>query len=214
MRLPSATRFSYQLTIDPPTVARSNEALFERAQAAVSVTDPWNKAPMLVEPDAYAQLSTAQLPAAAPERWRDPGLKPPPGRLEQHSLASERLGHTHALTAYVPAGYDQARKQQFPLLIFFDGESYLRDEDSKTLLDALIAERAIEPLVALFVVNDEPSQRTSELPCNAELRGVRRGRGLAVCALALSLVARCSADRACRPELRRAREQLHRPHLS
>jgi enterochelin esterase family protein len=167
VRLPSSTRFSYQLTIDPPTVPRSNEALFDRAQAAVSLADPWNKAPMLVEHDAYVRLSTVQLTAAAPERWRDPKLEPAPGRLDQHNLASERLGHTHALSVYVPAGYDQAREQRFPLLIFFDGDSYLHDEDTKTLLDALIAQRAIAPLVALFVINDEPSQRATELPCNA-----------------------------------------------
>jgi len=162
VKLPNATRLSYQLTIDPP---RAGEAMWERAQAAVSRADPWNKAPMFpsLQLDPYAQRSTVQLPAAAPERWRDPALKKGvPGRLEQHSLASQHLGHSHTLTVYIPGTYEG----ELPLLIFFDGESYLQDLDAKNLLDALIGGGAITPLLAVFVLDDDPSQRSSELPCN------------------------------------------------
>jgi enterochelin esterase-like enzyme len=165
VQLPSAMRLSYQLTIDPPSVPRSNQALFERAQAAVTLADPWNKAPMFPTLDPYVQRSTVQLPAAAPEPWLAPSSQPAPGKLEQHTLPSERLSHAHALTVYLPAGYEHAHAP-LPLLIFFDGDSYLRDQEAKRILDAMIAGDALRELIAVFVLNDDPSQRTSELPCN------------------------------------------------
>jgi enterochelin esterase-like enzyme len=168
VQLPNETRLSYQLVIDPPAVGEADEALLERAQAAVSRADPLNESLMLPELqlDVYAQLSVVQLPAAAPERWLDPALKSPPGRLVQHTATSTQLGHSHALTMYVPPGYDAAQLHDLPLLIFFDGGSYLRDENTPRLLDALIGARAIRPLLALFVHDDDPSQRADELPCN------------------------------------------------
>lgn len=166
LRLPSSARLSYQLTIDPPAVGKQDEALNERAQLAVTRADPNNHRPMLPEPDLdpYAQRSVLQLPAATPERWLEVKPKPAAGRLERQGLHSKKLGHEHALTFYLPAHYEKARS--YPLLIFFDGEDYLRDLAAPRLLDALIAARAIDPLVAVFVHNDDPSERAYELPCN------------------------------------------------
>lgn len=169
LRLPSTARASYQLTIDPPLVADPRSALADRAQLAVSRADPLNHRPMLPEPelDAFAQRSILQLPEAPPERWLDPKPKPAAGRLERQGLFSKQLGHEHGLTAYLPAEYSKQQKQAYPLLIFFDGEDYLRLMAAARLLDALIAARAIAPVVALFVHNDDPNQRATELPCNA-----------------------------------------------
>jgi enterochelin esterase-like enzyme len=163
VRMPSGARFSYQLIVDAP---KANEELTERAEAAVTQVDPLNKAPMFpaLPLDAYTQLSTSQLPAATPERWLEATQSRAHGRLEEQRVTSEQLGHAHALTVYLPPGYDQA--QAYPLVIFFDGRSYLHDTPAPQLLDALISERAIVPLVAVFVHNDEPNQRATELPCN------------------------------------------------
>ncbi|HET8939516.1 MAG TPA: alpha/beta hydrolase-fold protein [Polyangiales bacterium] len=169
LRLPNATRASYQLTIDPPVVDDPNSELTERAQVAVTRADPLNHRTMLPdsELDAFAQRSVLQLPAATPERWLQPKSKPPAGRLEQQRLSSKQLEHEHALTVYLPAGYAKQPSQAYPLIIFFDGEDYLRMMAAPRLLDALIAGRAISPVVALFVHNDDPNQRAAELPCNA-----------------------------------------------
>lgn len=163
VRFPNSARFSYQLVIDPPPLTAANAELAERARDAVTHVDPNNHTPMSVA-DAYSQRSTVQLSAAPPERWLE--KKAPRGRVESRTLTSHKLGHTHELSVYLPVGYDKAKTRSYPLLIVFDGGTYLHDVPTPHLLDALIAADAIEPIVALFVHDDEPSQRASELPCN------------------------------------------------
>lgn len=167
VKLPSAARLSYQLTIDPPQAPKGAAQLQERAEAAVTRADPYNPRILLPDPqlDAYGQRSVLRLPAAAPERWLRAAPTAARGTLEQHRLRSRTLGHEHKLTVYVPAG--ERRQRELPLLLFFDGESYLREIPTPRLLDRLIAAAAISPLIAVFVHNDEPSRRAEELPCNA-----------------------------------------------
>jgi enterochelin esterase-like enzyme len=167
VELPAATRMSYRFVVDPPLDPKERFKLGDRLTIAASHSDRWNARRMREPPldDAHAH-SLLELPDAAPESWL---TRTPPaqrGRLERHSIRSQRLGNEHALDVYLPAGYASAGP--YPLLIAFDGESYTEQMDAPRLLDNLIAGGAIAPLVAVFVRNATPDSRSYELPCNPD----------------------------------------------
>jgi enterochelin esterase family protein len=168
VKLPKATRFSYQLAIDPPREPGPVQELGERTQRAVSRADPYNLHPMTLDPalDAYQQRSMLVLPDAPEERFVDEprDSKLPHGRLQRERIASKLLDNTHALHVYLPPGHRSGGA--YPLVIFFDGEQYLDELRTPQLLDRMIAARAIPPLVAAFVYNAGPDSRDQELPCN------------------------------------------------
>lgn len=165
VKLPRAARLSYQLAIDVPRDPSPGHDFAERAERAVSRSDPRN--PHLLWPapeaDAFHQRSILTLPDAAPERWLEMPSGPP-GRLTREPFASALLENTHELSVYLPAGYTP--QSALPLLIFFDGEQYVDELHTPELLDRLVAARAIAPLIAVFVHNATPSSREQELPCN------------------------------------------------
>lgn len=171
--LPSTTRMSYQLIIDPPLVANSEDPLAERAKDAVARADPRNPKLVAYDPelDAFQLRSLLELPGAPPETWlapRKPAARA--GKLDKHIFASKALDNERQLHVYLPPGYRDTQAK-FPLLIFFDGESYLKESEIPTprLLDNLIAAKAIKPLVAVFVHNATADSRDHELPCNPAL---------------------------------------------
>jgi enterochelin esterase-like enzyme len=137
VRLPHDTRLSYRFVVAPPAARQ-----------------------------APAQRLELVLPGAPPE----PYLKPVPagaaGSLEQQVWSSPRLKNDHPLVVYRPQGYS-ADKPPYPLLILFDGESYLDAIAAPALLDNLIGAGKLPALVAVFVENATPRSRSRELPCDA-----------------------------------------------
>ncbi len=67
---------------------------------------------------------------------------------------------------YVPPHYSP-QAEPYPLLVRFDEDAYLSLVPTPTILDNLIAERRISPVMALLIGN-APGARDSELPCNPE----------------------------------------------
>ena len=168
LELPAATRLAYRLAIDPPADPSPDQRFVDRAARAVGQLDPLN--PRRASDDARSELhelSRLELPDAPPELWLARAAAAPPGRLERQRLHSERLDNDHELEVYVPAAYASLR-DPLPLLIVFDGESYVETIPTPQLLDALIAGSAIPPLIAVFVRNASPFSRNWELPCNPD----------------------------------------------
>jgi enterochelin esterase family protein len=137
VRMPHDTRMSYRFVVDPPTARQ-----------------------------APAQRLELVLPGAPPEPYLTPVPADAAGSLERQVWSSPRLKNDHPLVVYRPLGYS-ADKPPYPLLILFDGESYLNAIAGPTLLDNLIAAGKIPALVAVFVVNATPRSRSRELPCSA-----------------------------------------------
>ncbi|MGC4081666.1 MAG: alpha/beta fold hydrolase [Vicinamibacterales bacterium] len=81
------------------------------------------------------------------------------GTLREGSCASAALGHALDYLAYLPAGYDAASARSYPTLYLLHGrgDSMRAWEPIKPLLDALIAEGKIPPLIA--IMPDAPSSR-------------------------------------------------------
>jgi enterochelin esterase family protein len=85
----------------------------------------------------------------------------PTGELIPHTLDSTILGQTRTFFVYVPAGQIVGAKT--PSIYINDGGDYLNLIDATAILDKLIAERKIPPLVAVFI---PPLNRNSEYSLN------------------------------------------------
>jgi enterochelin esterase family protein len=71
------------------------------------------------------------------------------GKLTSHTLESRFLNQTRTFLIYEPAG--QIVGQKLPTLYLNDGGNYLSLIDTPALLDALIAQRHIPPMVVVFL---------------------------------------------------------------
>lgn len=162
--VPADTRLSYKLAPDVPDLPGSAR---ERRMAllATAAADPLNRAPWPADaPDAYNQDSTLELPGA-PEQ---PGLMPrdvPHGSLSQLRLSSAGLGNTRTITLYTPPGFTPGDPRNV-LLLVFDARAYLTKVPTPTILDNLIAEGRLPPVIATFVSEIDPPTRSRELPGN------------------------------------------------
>ena len=162
--VPADTRLSYKLAPDVPDLP-GNRRERRMALLATAAADPLNHVPWPADaPDAYNQDSTLELPGAPLQ----PGLTPrdvPSGTLSEVRLASRRLGNTRTITIYTPPGFDPKDPRNV-LLIVFDARAYLTKVPTPTILDNLIAEGRLPPVVAVFVSEIDPPTRSRELPGN------------------------------------------------
>src|SRR5439155_20374714 len=77
--------------------------------------------------------------------------------------ASARIGNERDIWVYTPPGFIDAG-DQYPLLVLFDGETFITAGTTPTILDNLVADGTIPPCVAVLVGNADGA-RARELPC-------------------------------------------------
>lgn len=107
--------------------------------------------------------SYAEGPDAPPEPWLAERAGVSKGTLVTFQSRSAVLNNTvRDVSVYTPAGY-RSSGTGYPLLLVFDRVAYLQTLNLPGLLDNMIAERAIPPVVAVFVDNVD---RSVELPPN------------------------------------------------
>jgi enterochelin esterase family protein len=86
-------------------------------------------------------------------------------------IKSDILGNVRYIGIYTPPGYDP-EGAPYALLIFMDGIAYVSIDfvPTPTILDNLLSENAIPPVIALFVdhVIDGQDRRMVELLCNKD----------------------------------------------
>jgi len=87
------------------------------------------------------------------------------GWIDKHTFTSELLGNARNLWVYTPPGYQQCTYSH-PVLVVFDGGSALTQIPVQRILDNLIADGAVAPVVAVFIDNATRTSRNDELPCN------------------------------------------------
>ncbi|HEU0012790.1 MAG TPA: alpha/beta hydrolase-fold protein [Longimicrobium sp.] len=141
-RLPADSRLNYEFDLWDS----------ERFAAEEGEREVWY---VRAEPDPRNPPSVLALPHAPPQPYvaARPGV--PRGTLARDSLASAVLGQTRAYAVYTPPGHDPA-KGPYPLLVLFDGQMYGGSPASApiptaTILDNLVAEGRIPPVVAVLV---------------------------------------------------------------
>lgn len=164
--VPADTRLSYQLAFDVPDLPGSDR---DRRVAilATAAADPLNRKPWPADvPDRFNQDSIFELPGAPPQPFVvDQGS--PKGELSTFRIAAPKLGNERDITIYKPPGYDAANPDNL-LLFVFDAREYLSKVPTPIILDNMIAEKRIPPVVAVFVANPDRQARSRELPGNAD----------------------------------------------
>jgi enterochelin esterase family protein len=114
--------------------------------------DPLNPRVFPEDPNSSVDLSSVlDTPGAPDETWvrRTPTRR---GAVEQKKAGSKLLGVESDIWVYTPPGY-AAVAGPYPLLILFDGESYVRPDfnDAVRTLDNLISDGLMRPVVVCFV---------------------------------------------------------------
>jgi enterochelin esterase-like enzyme len=90
----------------------------------------------------------------------------PAGTVVGEVVPSKMLGAPRRVWFYTPPGYDSSQ-DWYPVLYVLDGSNYVERMRTPTILDRLIARKAIQPIVAVFV---EPGERQEEYSRNARWR--------------------------------------------
>jgi enterochelin esterase family protein len=166
-------RFMYQLAENVPALhpsqKLSDEALtftFVAAQA-----DPLNSKHWLdpEAPDVPERLgfSAVEMPGAPSQPWATQRKGVPTGKVEKFQFKSTLLKNEREVAVYTPAGYSKGVKP-YALFVLFDEKPYLDDKTvpTPTILDNLIAENRIPPMIAVLIDNPPGDTRSRELPCN------------------------------------------------
>ncbi len=166
---PNAARLHpLSLGIDPDAITMT---------AAAARPDPlnpkrWRDDPQSVDAPEYRGRSVLEMPDAPPQPWIAPRPGVPAGSVERHQFKSPALNNEREVAVYLPPRYSP-RAEPYPLLVLFDEEAYLGGAGESplvptpTILDNLISEARIPPVVALFIGN-APDARDRELGCNPE----------------------------------------------
>jgi len=115
------------------------------------------------EPDHVA--SVLSLPDAPDQAIVQRGSDIPRGKVDREMLTSEVLGNERRIWVYTPPGYD-AGGAPYPMLVAFDGGASLTLTPIHRILENLLAEGRVRPMVAVFVDNATPTLRNDELPCS------------------------------------------------
>ncbi|MCA9835072.1 MAG: enterochelin esterase [Thermomicrobiales bacterium] len=166
IRMFESVRTQYGFAPNDNLVPKREETDWE-ARRAKWTTDPFNPE-TVIDPDSPAlqalrswQSAVLSLPSAKPQPWivrRDEVIR---GEVTEHTFAGEILGNERQIWLYKHP--DAAGT--VPLLVQFDGDGHADIFRTPTVLDNLVADGAIPPLVAIFVGNVD---RGEELPCNAD----------------------------------------------
>jgi enterochelin esterase family protein len=87
----------------------------------------------------------------------------PHGTLRDISISSRFLGNSRTIRIYTPPAYATALNDSFPVVLFHDGLDYVTLGKANNVLDYLIAEKRIQPVIAVFV---PPVNRNDEYAFN------------------------------------------------
>ena len=153
------TDWSY-LSASVYTNARAEYVLLFPAEA---IADPRN--PRTVSAFAGPR-SELRMPQWVEQPEIDQADEVPTGTVAGEAIASKALGTSRRVWFYTPPGYDTSQ-DWYPVLYVLDGGNYVERMRTPTILDRLIARKAIPPIVAVFV---EPGERQEEYSRNARWR--------------------------------------------
>jgi enterochelin esterase-like enzyme len=107
--------------------------------------------------------SVLELPDAPSDKWTHVQGGVPHGTLKPSKISSAILKNDLPVWFYTPPNF--VAEDNYPLVIVMDGDSYTTLVPTPTILDNLIHDGKIPPVVALFVGNSSPQARDNELNC-------------------------------------------------
>ena len=155
-RIPDDARFNYFFQVNrpltiPPGADKSKPLVPARP-------DPLNPRTAPTQ-----DMSLLELPSAPSQPWLDRASGSPQGELSKCSLQSDILNQKRTFTIYKPPNYEP-NGEAYRLLVLFDGEAFQNGDliPAPVILDNLIGEKKIQPLVTVFVNH---IHRDEELRC-------------------------------------------------
>jgi enterochelin esterase family protein len=178
LKVDARKRFVYRLAINAPhlpvDLGLLTPDLLSLLDAATR-PDPLNPKRWAVrgdDPDApqYQGFSVVEMPEAPVQPWLEKRPGVPQGQIERHEFTSALLKNKREIGVYLPAGYSRDAKP-YGLLLLSDESVYLNSErngtmvPTPTILDNLISENRIPPMVTVFIDNPLDT-RSTELTCD------------------------------------------------
>ena len=91
----------------------------------------------------------------------------PSGSLQKVQIDSRVLGGKRTVTMYTPANY-ASKGKRLPLILQFDAEAYIIDVAAPTMLDNMIAQKVIPPVIVAFLHSQ--GTRNEDLQPNAKFQ--------------------------------------------
>lgn len=91
------------------------------------------------------------------------------GKLIVHSHTSTILNYSRKITVYTPKNYDS--DLNYPFLFMFDGSSFIKFSRIHLIIDKMIEEKIIPPIISIFIdpgVKNGQTMRYEEYPCNPD----------------------------------------------
>ena len=160
-RMPDDLRFTYRLI--PIGSAGNSQQL--------AVPDPLNLRNMTISFEGgtvpTTELAIASMPNAPPEEWIAKQSTAPEGIVVKNVLNGGARFGQRTIWVYTPPGYDPKSPTSYPLVVLFDGFSFLHWMPTPTILNNLIHARKIPAFIAVLI-DDPPNTRSSDLGYNAE----------------------------------------------
>ncbi len=137
-QLPKDTRETYQFSID--------------GQNNLDLLNPRRQLFPLDEDTGIGgwESSVFELPDAPPQPWITPRPGVATGQVVKHYFRSEILGNKYPVWIYTPPGYT-TEGEPYGFLLILDGWFYVNLIPAATILDNLLAEDKLPPLVAVMV---------------------------------------------------------------
>lgn len=159
-------RFRYFLTVNDPL----NEDWQKRNEECIRI-DPLAKQKVLVPKDEETPdlepwtCNMVELPKAEPKVWSVKREDIPSGNLEMFRYKSKILNDEYRVWIYTPVGYSK-EEEPCKMLVLSDGFEYVHGLLTPSLLDNLIYEKQISPIVAVFI--ESKDNRFEMLSCNKD----------------------------------------------
>lgn len=134
--------------------------LFDKEYAV----DPMNQRQV---PAFAGPRSEVRMPFFVAQPEVDEAGSSPKGEVIAETFDSRSLGGKRRVWFYLPPGYAAAKDDLFPVMYVLDGGNYVEKMDVPHVLDHLIANQTIPPVIAVF---SEPADRQEEYSRNPKWR--------------------------------------------
>ncbi len=141
LELPQGSRIEYKFEISSDDGSRW-------------VTDPLNP---LTADDPFGRNSICRAHGYKRPAWSEPDPNARPGDIESHGITSRALASERRVHVYKPARFRDNRR--YPLLVVHDGEDFCRFADLRFVLDNLIDDLTIPPMIVALT---QPVDRLRE----------------------------------------------------
>ena len=142
---------------------------YQFSMSGATLTDPLNPRKHVFPSDDENQVtgwvsSVVELPQAPHQPWTAPRSGVSAGQVTLHRLHSDVLNDERRVWVYTPSDY-QPEGVPYSLLLLLDGWFFVHVIAAPTILDNLIADGLIPPLVAVMVGSVFDKTRERDLSC-------------------------------------------------